>query len=485
MEWNVSIQLDRSSREPLYVQFYKALKYMIENGQLKSNEKLPPIRKISEDLGVNTSTIVNAYRLLESNGYVFSRVGSGTYISAKIRNEIQNNSPLNFTKNSTATCLESSSGPIDFTNSTPDPSLFPSSDFKKLMDYVLDRDGGNAFGYTEVKGYKPLRECISQYINDSGINSDPDDIYISSGAQQGIDIITKVLVDYGDVIITERPTYTGAIAVFKSRGARIEDIPVNEDGMDISGLDNVLKDTRPKFIYLMTNFQNPTGFSYTEENMEKILYLAEKHNFYIIEDDYLSELYYSDKKPKTLKSMDRGERVIYIKSFSKTFMPGARLGFLMVPKKLQDRVLSVKYFSDISSSGFMQRVFELFIRNSLFDSYINQIRGEYKKRYEAITTYIERNIKAVTCFEPHGGVHLWIKLPQGLSSNMLYSDCISNGVLISPGSVFFVESTDSQYFRLNYASLNIDDIYKGINILGDVIQKMMDTDMYIRNLLVL
>lgn len=487
MEYGIAIQLHKDSNDPLYVQLYKSLKLMIENGEVINGEKLPPIRKMAEVLDVNNSTVVNAYKLLENNGYAYSRVGSGTFICSKSKNRSGRVShEFEYYKREGEEKSSLISSPlVDFTNSTPDPSLFPVSDFKKLLDYVLDRDGGDAFGYTEVKGYKPLRECLSVYMREGGIYSEAEDIYITSGAQQGIDIISKVLVDFGDVIITEKPTYTGAIAVFKSRGAKIADIPLNENGIDIFELENTLHELKPKFIYLMTNFQNPTGFSYSKETMERLLYLAEMYNFFIIEDDYLSELYYSEEKPLTLKSMDQNDRVIYIKSFSKTFMPGARLGFLVVPKKLQDRVLSVKYFSDISSSGFMQRVFDLFIRSNMFEDYISHIREEYKKRYFIITDCIDRNIPGISYFKPNGGIHLWIKLNDNLSSNIVCSECLTNGALISPGSVFFVDSPDSQYFRLNYASLSIDDILKGISIVGNVIQKVQDNKVYLKRLLIL
>lgn len=465
------VQLDKTSSEPLYFQLYKSLKEMVEKGQLKNNEKLPPIRKISEILRINNSTVINAYKLLENNGYAYSRVGSGTYVySKKASNSCSTVSIFSGTGDMEGKNLRDESI-IDFSNSAPDPGLFPIQDFKALFNKVLDRDGGYAFSYSEAKGYGPLRECIADYMRRNMVYSNPGDIYIISGAQQGIDIITKALIDFGDVIFTEKPTYTGAIAVFKSRGAKIVDIPVNKYGIDVVELEEKLKGSKPKFIYVMPNFQNPTGFSYSREVMEKLLFLAEKYDFYIIEDDYLSELYYSDKKPVTLKSMDDNNRVIFIKSFSKTFMPGARLGFLIVPGKMQDTVLSAKYFSDISSSGLMQRVFDLFLRSNLLDSFIEQIKHEYMKRYSVITKCLDDKVGVIDYYKPAGGIHLWLRLPEGISSNMIYSECLVNRLKVSPGSAFYLDSLDSRYIKLNYSSLSIDEISKGIDILGSIINR--------------
>lgn len=479
MKTIVPVQLNKNCSDPMYVQLYKKLKDMVEKGRLKNNEKLPPIRKISEQLGVNNSTVISAYKLLESTGYAYSRIGSGTYVCSR---ESSSGSDINFR---TGPSLYKGkykiniSAPVDFSNSSPDPALFPVDYFKQQMDEVLERDGGNAFNYTELKGYLPLRESISGFIKCSDIYADPEDIYIVSGAQQGIDVISKVLIDYGDVIVTENPTYTGATAVFKSRGAKITGIPINEQGILINELESKLGEVKPKFVYVMPNFQNPTGFSYSQPTKEKLLYLAQKYDFYIIEDDYLSEIYYTSQKPVTLKSMDRYDRVIYIKSFSKIFMPGARLGFIIVPEKLRSRVLAAKHFSDISSSGFMQRVFDLFIRNTLFENYIESVRMVYKDRYTAITDIIDGNLDMVSYFKPEGGIHLWIKLNGRVSSNMIYSECLANNIIISPGSLFFIDSLDSQYFRISYASLDNEGISKGIGILKNVIHNVQDNSPYL------
>ncbi|KPU45008.1 2-aminoadipate transaminase [Oxobacter pfennigii] len=465
MDTNLQIYLDKNSKEAMYLQLYKKLKSLIENSALTDNYRLPSIRKMGQHLNVNNSTVINAYKLLEANGYAYSREGSGIYVinKGKTISNIENNR-TEFNINPSA-IVSKPSPTLDFSSSTPDGGIFPTSWFKEVVNEVLDRDGGQAFGYTESLGYAPLRQIIAQYMNDEGIRCTEDNIQIISGAQQGIDIISRVMIDYGDIIITERPTYTGAIALFKSRGANMIDIPISDRGIDIDELIKVLKITQPKFIYMMSNFQNPTGYSYDFKTKENLLQLAEKYDFFIIEDDYLSELYFGQQKAVTLKSMDTYDRCIFIKSFSKIFMPGIRLGFLIVPSKLREKTLAVKHFTDISSSGFMQRVFDLFIRKDMFINHINMMRAIFKERYEVITEILDKNTDILSYFKPEGGMHLWLKLNKELSSNILYSYSLKGGLIISPGSIFYTDKLHSEYFRLSYASTDIDKIQKGVNVL--------------------
>ena len=471
MKQELYVQLDKLSDEPLYIQLYKVFKNMIESGQLQNNEKLPSIRKISAQISINNSTVINAYKLLEKNGFAYSQTGSGTYVFSKkaVNSNVGMQLQYNITENTNNIIGEKL---INFANLIPDSKLFPVNAFKDIINEVLDRDGGSAFGYTEIKGYTPLRESLMEYANCYNIKCNLDDIQIISGAQQGIDIIAKALIDYGDILITEKPTYTGAIAVFKSRGAEIIDIPIQVGGIDITELENILKHVKPKFVYMMTNFQNPTGYSYSNDTKEKLLLLANKFDFYIIEDDFLSELYYTDEKPILLKAMDYNNRVIFIKSFSKIFMPGIRIGFLIVPEKVRDRVVAAKYLTDISTSGFMQRVFDLYIRKNMLSIHMKNIRSGYIEIYRMITEYIDNTLREVSYYKPNGGIHLWLKLPDSISSNALYSECLINGVIISSGSIFYNDSIDSQNIRLSYASTNIDSIKMGIDIINRTIESL-------------
>jgi DNA-binding transcriptional MocR family regulator len=478
------IRLEKKNSEHLYMQLYKQLKDLIISGKLKTHSKLPPIRKLSSILEVNNVTIVNAYRLLEQEGLVYKKIGSGTYVKEVNERNVKANSLMvdneesiftfNNEYNEEQKDLNNKSA-TDFASGIPTPDLFPIIDFKTVLNEVLDRDKGNAFGYQESQGYFPLRKEIKNYVTRYNINTQIDNIQIISGAQQGIDIIAKTLIDYGDIVFTESPTYTGAIAAFKSRSARIIEIPMLKDGIDIKELENKLKVFTPKFIYVMSNFQNPTGFTYSISKRNKLLELANIYDFFIIEDDYLSELAFTCENYYPLKSLDYNDKVIYIKSFSKIFMPGLRLAFMIIPLKIYNDVLTAKHTSDISTSGLIQRAFHLYLSKGIWQKHIKFMRNVYEKRFNTMTECLARYMpEEIKYTQPQGGLNFWLSLPNGYSSEALYKACLKYNILIVPGSVFYVNQRDNEYFRLNIASVYNNELKRGVETLSILIEDFLN-----------
>ena len=482
MEVFKNIKLDKKSSQHLYIQLYIQLKELIRKNKIPNETKLPAIRKLATILNVNNITIVNAYRLLEQEGYVYKKIGSGTFVNhgaVDSDNDILlDEETINLYHDDNRYDEESETlekRMINFANTAPTPDLFPVKDFKKVLNTILDRDKGKAFIYQESQGYFPLRKTISNYLKDYNIYSSYNNIQIVSGAQQGIDILSKSLVDYGDIVFTESPTYSGAIAAFKSRSARIIEIPIKPDGMDILALENKLLNFRPKFIYLMPNFQNPTGYSYSNDKKKKILYLANKYDAFIIEDDYLSDLAFNNKKNYTLKSMDKDDRVIYIKSFSKIFMPGLRLAFMIIPNTIYNDVLSAKHISDISTSGLIQRAIDLYLNTNQWQEHIRYMEDIYRERFNTLIESVVKYMpKEITFTLPKGGLNLWLSLPHGLSSNELYKLCLENEILIVPGKIFYKEQKDNENFRISISSLYKEEIPNAIKKLSRVILKFLD-----------
>lgn len=470
-----AITLNKDSEEPMYVQLYEYLKNLIENGSFENDEKLPAIRSLSKKLGVNNVTIVNAYRLLEQKGYVYSKVGSGTFVMGN-KTDYKKEENLSTIDMMEHGYVKINNDEINFSTSTPNPRLFPVKEFKEVLNEVLERDGGFAFGYQESQGYYPLRESIKEYLGDKKIDVDTKNIHVISGAQQGIDIISKVLVKFNDTIVVESPTYTGALAVFKSRGANIIEVPMLEDGIDTKELEKVLKSVNPKLIYVMTNFQNPTGISYSQDKKLQLLYLAQKYGTYILEDEYLSELNFYREADMPIKSLDGSDRIIYIKSFSKIFMPGIRLGFLVAPESISSAVLSAKHTTDISTSSLMQRAFDLYLRRRKWEQHMNMMRSIYKTRYDRIIKEMKEKAPFIQIVAPGGGIHLWCKTD--VDASMLASAARQRGVLIAPGRLFFLDERQSNYFRISYAGIEDDEISKGLDILKSVYMdlKNMNSD---------
>ncbi|SJZ51389.1 MocR-like pyridoxine biosynthesis transcription factor PdxR [Selenihalanaerobacter shriftii] len=471
------VQLDKISSKHLYIQLYSQLKSLIEKGEVKTHTKLPSIRKFAEELGVNNVTVVNAYNLLAEEEIVYKKVGSGTFVAPKVEfkediyldEEVYIDEDTKFIEERKESGQE---GIINFATAAPTPDLFPISPFKRLINKVLERDGGYAFGYQKSQGYLALRKSISKYINRYQIEADVNEIQIISGAQQGIDILAKTFLDYGDTVFVEQPTYPGAISVFKSRNANITEIPINQNGIDLKLLESELKKEKPKFIYLMPNFQNPTGYSYSQEKKERILELAQKYDLLIIEDDCLSDLNYGESNNMALKAMDEDERVIYIKSFSKIFMPGLRLAFLIIPECHFNDILLSKYMSDIFTDGLIQRVLDLYFREELWEKQLNKLKETYQQRYQIMITVLNEYLPQECDFvAPEGGLNIWLELPQGLTANELYDKAFAAGINIAPGTVFYHNQPQTNKVRLSIAAVTEREIKEGIKKLGDVINK--------------
>lgn len=470
-----NIKLDKNENMYLYLQLYEEIRKLIESNNVEPHVKLPTIRYLAKKLGVNNVTVVNAYNLLESEGYIYKKMGSGSFVQDIRSKEVEKlildeETNMNFGNLNLETTISSKEKIINFASTAPMPDLFPVQDFKLVLNEVLDRDKGRAFTYQESQGYFNLRNAISNYLTSFSIKTTEDNIHIISGAQQGIDILSKALIDYGDIVFTENPTYTGAIAVFKSRSARIVEIPMEKNGIDLIDLEYKLKSFKPKFIYVMPNFQNPTGYSYNTAKMKKLIELATKYNFYIIEDDYLSDLDFLNQSKNTLKSLDTVDKVIYIKSFSKIFMPGLRLAFMIIPKSIYNEVLSAKHISDISTSGLIQRAFHLYLEKGIWQKHIKHVNDIYIERYNTITKSVRKHMpNEVKYILPQGGLNFWFSLPNGYSANELYRLCFKNDITIAPGSLFDVWQRDTRFFRLSIASVHNDEIDFGIAKLARII----------------
>ncbi|WP_066496997.1 PLP-dependent aminotransferase family protein [Abyssisolibacter fermentans] len=471
----LNIKLEKNTGKALYVQLYNQIRKMILENTLKPHSKLPPIRKLASELEVNNVTIVNAYKLLEENDFVYKKVGSGTFIKDNHMldkeydsSKLQNYKPIVY----------------NFASTTPTSDLFPVEDFKVVINSVLNRDKGGAFIYQHSQGFESLRISIKKFLYKSKIFTDIDNIHIVSGAQQGIDIISKALVNYGDIVFCESPTYGGAIAAFKSRGAKIIDINLENDGLDMRTLENKLLNFKPQFIYVMPNFQNPTGISYSIQKRKQLIDLAKKYDTYIVEDDYVREINYNDNNILPIKSMDTNNRVIYIKSFSKTLMPGLRLGFTIIPLKIYSDVLTAKQTSDISTSALIQRCFDLYLRKGLWEKHIQNMNEIYSLRYNTMIKSLKKYMpKEIQYNIPYGGLGFWFALPEGFSSIKLHDLCINNDISIVSGSNFYVNKQDSNNFRLSIASISENLIEEGIAKLSKIISDFLQNpnNQYINN----
>lgn len=458
--------MDLSGGRSKYLIIEEHIKKLIDKNKIEDGEKLPSIRELSQFLKVNNITIVSAYKRLKSEGYAVQKMGSGTYAKRKDMNRNLNREYSRALKK----IFSSEIGDyIDFTGETSSGEFFKINLFKDVLNEVLDRDGPRALIYQEPLGYEGLRKSISDIFWKGNVNKE--DILIISGAQQGIDVVSKSILNTNDSVIVEKPTYSGALSVFKSRRSEIVEIPVEENGVNVDKLEKILQKNNIKCFYTMSYFQNPSGISYNNDKKSRILRLAEIYDFYIIEDDYLSELIYdSNIKYNSFKSLDHNDRVVYIKSFSKIFLPGIRIGYLIPPKKFKENIQNSKINTDIATSSLMQRALDLYIRKGMWKDYINTLNIKYKDIYiyteECITEYLKDKIDFI---KPGGGLHFYLKIKDNvkIDSINLFRKARDKGVLITPGSLYYKNPLEGKkYFKIGFSHISKENIKKGIQILN-------------------
>ena len=456
--------------EPKYIQIADNIKSLINSKIIKDGDKLPPIRALAKELKVNNVTVVSCYDKLVSEGYAYQKMGSGTY--AKKR-EITDYFRKEYSKEIKLIKNNCEKNIIDFTGESSRKVNFPINQFKKVINEVLDRDGADALIKEEAFGYTNLRETINKVFWNNSLNIE--NLLIVSGAQQGIDIASKAILNINDNVIVEKPTYAGALSVFKFRRANVFEIPVEEDGINIKKLEDILRKNKIKCFYTMSYFQNPTGISYSHEKKLAILELAEKYDFYIIEDDYLSELIFDDNiKHEPFKVLDKNDRVIYIKSFSKIFLPGIRLGYIISPESFRESIQSSKINTDIATSTLMQRALEMYIKEGYWIEYIDNLRNEYIKRYELMKKLINEKLKNyVEFFDSKGGLSFYLSIKdKEIKSKELFYRLKEKGVYITPGTLFYKGSTlGEQYFKVSFSQVSEEEILSGIDTIKEELEK--------------
>jgi len=436
--------------KPLYQSLAEHLKRATATSP--AHTRLPSVRALAREHALNPSTVVAALRVLEQAGLVYSRAGSGTYLAPRV---VVPPAPT-----------ENERADIDFTSGTPSPEFFPVDEFKAAFNTVLDRDRGEAFAYPEPQGYSPLRHSIAAYLAQQGLTVSPDHVFITSGAQQAIFLLAQLLLAPGELAVVESPCYPGAMQAFQAVGARVLGVPLGQSGLRLTPLEQALRHS-PRLVYTIPNYHNPTGAVYSAEVRTKLVHLARERDFYIIEDDHISELYYTPTRPPLLWQ-EAPDRVLFVKSFSKMFMPGLRLGFIVVPPQLLTRVQNAKQAVDIGSSGLIQRALDLYLRSGHWDKHQARLRNIYRERAGVLYGALKNNLQGIAVFYPlRGGMNCWIALPEGARASELLKLTARQGVLFSPGDDFSVARQEYRNFlRISIAGTFPERIERGIAVLA-------------------
>lgn len=486
------IPLDRQNEIPLYRQIAAYLHQNILSGGLPPDTRLPATRQLARDLGVNRITVENAYASLEAEGLVFSQVGSGTYVlppgplplstaaaetpwplwqeELLTRNEVlQGSLPEDSVSSGHHLSI-----PIDFSSGIGDKSLFPTEDFRKVIQTVMRRDGNAALEYGDRRGYAPLRCTIAHVLASQGLPVCSDNILITSGSQQALALVSQMLLKADDTILVESPTYAGGLSLFRALRLKVVGIPTDENGMQVEKLENLLQRHHPRLIYTIPNFQNPTGACLNSQRRHALIALAERYNVPILEDDYVGDLRYEGYAQPTLKAFDPGGRVIYVSTFSKMLMPGLRVGFLAADGPVYNSLVRFKILQDLATSNLIQRALEAYVTVGGYQAHLRRSCQVYRKRRDAMLQAVHRYLPAEIHFTPpQGGLFLWLNLPPSLSSSDLLPLAREEGVVFAPGAEFFTGNGGGETFlRLNFAANPPEIIEEGIRRLGKAVRRL-------------
>jgi 2-aminoadipate transaminase len=370
---------------------------------------------------------------------------------------------------------------ISFAPGYPAPETFPWSEFSDIAHELLSGSHPNALQYGATRGFRPLLEMITAIMAKRGAPTEMSRLLITTGSQQGLDLVARVLLDPGDVALVELPAYTGAITAFRNVRAHMEGVPQEDDGIDLAALDEthqrLLKSNRRvRFVYVVPNFQNPTGMLMSLRKRQQLLEWASSRNVLIVEDDPYRELYFEDSASEAdvrpIKADDREGRVIYLSSFSKTLAPGFRVAWMDAPAPIAVKIEMAKQAGDLCTGVFDQRVVHECGRRGILERQVPLLRQHYaEKRDVMVAAFRKEPDTALTWADPRGGFFLWATLPRELNADRLLDRAVKHGVVYVAGSAFFVNDGGASQIRLSFSAPSHEHIREGVRRLAEAIRE--------------
>lgn len=363
---------------------------------------------------------------------------------------------------------------ISFAGGLPAPELFPVEDIQVVTQAVLEEDGTKVLQYATTEGHVPLREKIAQRMNYKfKTNVAFQDIIITSGSQQGLDFAGKIFLNEGDIVLCENPSYLGAINAFRSYKANFIEIATDDCGMVIEDLADKLKNTpNVKLIYCIPDFQNPTGKTWSVERRKQFIELVNQYDVPVIEDNPYGELRYDGEIPPGIKAFDTKGLVVFLGTYSKTFCPGLRVGWVCASPEILSKFIQVKQSSDLHTSIFSQRIIDKYIEMYDFDAHVQKIVSVYRQRRDLCVSTMKETFPASVKFtHPQGGLFTWVELPKQVNARDVLVECLKNKVAYVPGGAFFPNGGNENTLRINYSNMPDERIVDGLTRIGKVLKQ--------------
>ncbi len=470
-------ELDRSSSTPLYQQLRDQIRQRILSGSLPAGSKLPPERTLANTLGVNRTTVVNAYRELAAEGLVEGRVGHGTVVlpppSPPPEGPVR---PMHWASVVDAedpvvadiNAIVRRPGSISFAHGEMSPELFPARELGELFTRALAY-GEAPLGYGPVAGYLPLREAIAARM---GLSTG--EILVLAGSQLALYLISRVLLEPGDTVVVEVPSYINTLGIFSAAGVRVVPVTVDAQGMQVDGLGEIFLRYRPKLLFTQPSFHNPLGVTMSLERRKKLIQLAARHQVGIVEDDPYRELRFDGEPLPTLKELDPGGYVIYISSFSKSVAPGLRLAWMAAPPVVVERIAAAKGTLDFRAALVNQWVVANFLRQGLMEQHLERLRPVLRRRRDTLIRALRKMMPpSITWHTAQGGYHLWCTLPRPLRARRLLSEAAREGCAFIPGDYYGPGDEARRGLRLNFTYPREREIAEGVRRVSVAVRRLL------------
>lgn len=483
MKVQINWKPDKTAATPLYMQIKDYIQTKIENGEWTVGTRIPSQRQLAEIFEVNRSTIVLAFDELMADGLIEGKSGKGTKVKNNLWSLFSSTPPTdwnsiikkgihqpNLPTIQDIHKVEPLSNIIRLGTGEPSPEMFP----QEMMAEILHRLPSKiqSLGYLEEKGLLPLREQLSIYLKSFGIEASPSSILIVSGALQALQLISLGLLKRGSTIFLERPSYLTSLNQFQSAGIQLHSLPVDSAGFDTQYIKQNKKREDASLIYTNPTFHNPTGYVMSLENRKKLLQICENIQLPIIEDDVYRELWLDTKPPQPIKAMDKNGTVLYLGSFSKALSPGLRIGWVVGPEPVIDRLADIKMQTDYGASSLSQWAAEEWLSSGLYGLHLEQMRTSLRIRRDATLKVLEEKFTGIAEWQkPSGGFYIWLRLPSTVSLRELFDITLKEGILLNPGTLY--DPNALHHLRLSYAYASLEQLVNGLEKLAEVIRKLM------------
>jgi GntR family transcriptional regulator/MocR family aminotransferase len=483
----VPVNIDHSSAVSVRDQLVARLSEAVKSGELEAGTRLPPSRQLADELGLNRNTVAAAYAELGRLGLVRSRVGAGTFVGASESDaaDMPAVAPaMPWERLLARRCSrdngvgeqlgmgERFEGAINFETAIPSPEFYPAHDFRLCLERAWNLDEKDPLSYGPAAGYLPLRRWLAERYAGRGMAVDPENIVITSGSQQGLDLVGKLLLEPDDLVLMGAPGYPNACSSFQLFDATILSLAVDDHGLVTGRLPGIAGADRAKFLYVMSNHQNPTGASLPVERRIELLRWSREARVPLVEDDFNAGLVYRGEEPVPLRGMAGGENVILLGTFSKVLFPGVRLGWMVLPDEVREQVGRLRAWTDLGTPVILQQAMLEFCRSGHLDRHLEMMRKVNRGRLERLLVALEEHFpKQASWTRPDGGMSVWVTLPEGTDVLRIHRESRDAGVRFAPGVLFYPGRGGENAFRLTFIRESEERINQGVATLGKIVRK--------------